>query len=117
MGPQLDLALGNLVSDLSQMSSAVPGQSLLDRTLIVAMGEFGRTPPTRYPGRPTGLNPNNGRDHYANVQVAFIAGGGVQGGRTIGETSADGSSIIRTDFAAGANRTLPQGGPNIRMED
>lgn len=55
---------------------------LLDSTLVVAVGEFGRTPK---------LNRNGGRDHWANCWTALVAGGGVQGGRIIGESDGIGS--------------------------
>jgi uncharacterized protein (DUF1501 family) len=50
---------------------------LLNTTLVVAVGEFGRTPK---------LNCHGGRDHWANCWTAVVAGGGVQGGRIIGES-------------------------------
>jgi len=55
---------------------------LLDSTLVVAVGEFGRTPR---------VNRNGGRDHWAKCWTAIVAGGGVQGGRVIGESDAIGS--------------------------
>jgi uncharacterized protein (DUF1501 family) len=54
----------------------------LDRTLIVATGEFGRTPL---------LNANGGRDHWAGAWTALVAGGGIKGGRVIGRTDARGT--------------------------
>lgn len=59
----------------SQTLQQLQVQGLLERTLVVATGEFGRTP---Y------LNANGGRDHWAGCWSALIAGGGVQGGRVIG---------------------------------
>src|SRR5437016_2548788 len=53
---QLDLGLGNLIADLAGMTGS-SGQSLLDETLIVVKGEFGRTV--------SDLNGQQGRDHYA----------------------------------------------------
>ena len=75
----LDRGLANLIADLR-----VSGD--LDSTLIVALGEFGRTPGP--------LNSRNGRDHYANVQSVLLAGGGVRGGQAIGVTDATGSAIV-----------------------
>src|SRR5581483_11235123 len=49
----------------------------LDSTLVVATGEFGRTPL---------LNANGGRDHWANCWTALVAGGGVKGGRVVGSS-------------------------------
>jgi hypothetical protein len=80
---QLDAALGNLIADLAVIPGA-NGQSKLDETLIVAKGEFGRTVGP--------LTTQQGRDHYF-VHTAFFAGGGVRGGKIIGETTADGRMI------------------------
>jgi uncharacterized protein (DUF1501 family) len=63
--------------------TALQTKGLLDRTLVIAMGEFGRTPR---------INQNVGRDHYPRVNWALIAGGGVQPGRLIGETDSGGES-------------------------
>lgn len=113
VGPLLDKGVASLISDLASRPSPISGQSLLDRTLIVMMGEFGRTPPSRY--GPTGLNGTDGRDHYQNVQFCLMAGGGVRGGRNVGVLNADGSVITDPGWAYGS-RPGPAG-PNIRMED
>jgi hypothetical protein len=70
--PSLDLALSALIDDLHD-------RRLLDETLIVVMGEFGRTPK---------LNTAGGRDHWPRVFSAALAGGGVQGGQVIGSSDA-----------------------------
>ena len=57
---------------------------MLDSTLVVCMGEFGRTPK---------INANNGRDHYPRVFSGLIAGGGIPGGRVIGSSDKDGVDI------------------------
>src|SRR5262245_8332168 len=57
---------------------------MLDSTLVVWMGEFGRTPR---------INPRTGRDHYPRAFSAALAGGGVNGGQVIGATSADGTDV------------------------
>jgi hypothetical protein len=75
----LDRALANLIADLR-----ISGD--LNSTLIVALGEFGRTPGP--------LNSRDGRDHYRNVMSALLAGGGVRGGRAIGVTDSTGSEIV-----------------------
>jgi uncharacterized protein (DUF1501 family) len=59
-------------------------RGMLESTLIVWMGEFGRTPK---------INGNQGRDHFPNAWSTVLAGGGIRGGRVIGKTSKDGSSI------------------------
>jgi len=86
---QFDMGLGALLTDLSSQPGVQGGSTLIDETLIVAMGEFGRTVRT---GGVVGLNQNMGRDHYFNQFVVF-AGGGVFGGRVIGSTTDDGGAV------------------------
>ena len=74
---EVDPAAATLITDLKQ-------RGLLDRTVVLWTGEFGRTPR---------VNPRGGRDHYPRAFNSWIAGGGIQGGQVIGSTSADGSSI------------------------
>jgi hypothetical protein len=94
-----DPAFGALMSDLTLTPGSVPGKTLLDETLVVVLGEFGRT---------TGaLNGQQGRDHFLRMSVVF-AGGGVRGGRTLGATDAAGA--VATDFGWSANR-------DVRPED
>src|SRR5579871_1044374 len=59
-------------------------RGLLETTLIVWMGEFGRTP--KFPRA-------DGRDHWPNSFSGVLAGGGIKGGQVIGDTGADGASI------------------------
>jgi hypothetical protein len=73
----LDAGWGALLADLQQ-------RKLLDTTLIVWMGEFGRTPR---------INANQGRDHWPHGFTVVLAGGGIKGGQVIGRTSADGTKI------------------------
>jgi len=73
----LDPAWATLMEDLKT-------RGLLDSTLIVWMGEFGRTPK---------INGNRGRDHWANSWTSVLAGGGIKGGQVIGKTSADGTTV------------------------
>src|SRR5262245_7534553 len=68
--PPLDRALSSLLEDLTD-------RGLLDSTLVVAVGEFGRTPK---------INPTQGRDHWGAVQTALLAGGGVRGGQVYGSS-------------------------------
>lgn len=72
--PTLDRAYSALLSDLRE-------RGLLDTTLVVLLGEFGRTPK---------LNAQGGRDHWPRAGFACLAGGGVQGGRVVGSTNAHG---------------------------
>ncbi len=68
--PMFDRAYSTLLDDLSE-------RGLLDNTLVVAMGEFGRTPL---------LNPRGGRDHWPGVWSILFAGGGVHGGQVVGSS-------------------------------
>jgi hypothetical protein len=73
----LDPAFATLLSDLKE-------RGLLESTLVVWMGEFGRTPR---------INENTGRDHFPGAWSAVLAGGGIRGGQAIGRTSADGTTV------------------------
>jgi Protein of unknown function (DUF1501) len=68
--PMFDATYSALLEDLDQ-------RGLLSTTLVVAMGEFGRTPT---------LNPCGGRDHWPGVWSVLFAGGGVRGGQVIGSS-------------------------------
>lgn len=74
--PSLDLAVSALLDDLKQ-------SALLDETLVVIMGEFGRTPK---------INTRGGRDHWPRVFSVALAGGGVRGGQVIGASDSVGES-------------------------
>ena len=74
--PPTDQAVSALLDDLHQTG-------LLDSTLVVMAGEFGRTPKiSRLPD----FYKLPGRDHWGRVQSVLLAGGGVQGGRVIGSS-------------------------------
>jgi hypothetical protein len=73
--PLLDQSLSALLEDLHQ-------RGRLDDTLVVCMGEFGRTPK---------INGNAGRDHWGHCASVLLAGGGVQGGRVIGSSDQQGA--------------------------
>jgi hypothetical protein len=73
----LDPAWSTLMQDLRS-------RGLLEDTLIVWMGEFGRTPK---------INAQQGRDHYPNAWTTVLAGGGIKGGQAFGRTSADGTTV------------------------
>jgi len=85
----LDRAVGSLAEDLKASGD-------LDQTLIVMMGEFGRTPGV--------LNSRSGRDHYRPVMSVAMMGGGVHGGRVIGASDATGATI--TDTGWSGNRPI-----------
>lgn len=72
--PKLDTAYAGLISDLAD-------RGMLDSTLVILMGEFGRTPK---------LNPRGGRDHWPRAFSVVLAGGGIRGGQVIGKSDAHG---------------------------
>ncbi len=87
--PSLDRALSALFQDLTD-------RRLLDETLVLVMGEFGRTPK---------INSQGGRDHWPNVFSVILAGGGVQGGQVVGSSDALGEfpkerPVTPSDLAA-----------------
>ena len=86
---QFDKGLSNLLTDLAALPGT-QGGSLLDETLIVAMGEFGRTVGS--------LTVNSGRDHFFQ-QFCVMAGGGVEGGKVIGSTTATGGSTLERGWS------------------
>ncbi|NQV28399.1 MAG: DUF1501 domain-containing protein [Rhodopirellula sp.] len=73
----IDPATAGLISDLKD-------RGLLENTLVVWMGEFGRTPR---------INARGGRDHYPRVFNAAMAGCGIKGGQVIGSSTADGTAV------------------------
>ena len=89
--------LGPLDHALPAMLNTLEEKGLLERTLVVVMGEFGRTPK---------INSNAGRDHWPRANWCLLAGGGVQPGQLIGGTDAggtgpdDGTDISPDDIAA-----------------
>jgi len=80
--PDLDRIIHALLTDLKE-------RSLLDKTLVVIMGEFGRTP---------WLNVARGRDHYPNAWSLALAGCGIRGGAVVGATDEDGIEVIDKPF-------------------
>lgn len=89
MSRDLDAALANLMLDLDSRRRP-DGRSLLDETMIVCFGEFGRTPGE--------LNPGRGRDHYQYAYTGLFAGGGIKGGRIVGKTDELGAKIIESGW-------------------
>ena len=87
--PPADQALAALLDDLTSRGT-------LEETLVIAMGEFGRTPK---------INGNAGRDHWPNCYTILLAGGGVQGGITLGASDKlgaypDTDAVTPADLAA-----------------
>ncbi len=84
---QCDPAIAALVNDLKQ-------RGLLDSTLIVWMGEFGRTPRINQRGA------KPGRDHYPRTWSTLMLGGGIQGGQVVGKTDKEGAAVIERPTSA-----------------
>ncbi len=83
--PPLDRALSALLDDLSQ-------RGLYDSTLVVAMGEFGRTPH---------INPALGRDHWPGCWSLVLGGGGLQTGQVVGQSDEQGAVIVERPISIG----------------
>ena len=75
----VDPAFAMLLKDLFE-------RDLLDKTIVLWLGEFGRTPK---------INNNDGRDHHTKGWSAVVAGGGTRGGQVIGGTSENGTEVVR----------------------
>jgi uncharacterized protein (DUF1501 family) len=87
--PPADQAFAALINDLIN-------RGLFDETLVIAMGEFGRTPK---------INGNAGRDHWPNCYSVILAGGGVRGGTALGASDKlgaypDADGVTPADLAA-----------------
>jgi uncharacterized protein (DUF1501 family) len=78
---QLDGPWATLIADLKE-------RGLLDSTLVIWMGEFGRTP-------------GHGKNHYARAWSSVLAGAGVKGGQVIGKTDAKGNDVVEKPVSAG----------------
>jgi hypothetical protein len=76
--PAWDNTVATLIEDLSE-------RGLLDTTMVIALGEFGRTPQ---------INKDSGRDHWSNAMSVLFAGGGTPGGQAVGATDAKGFAAI-----------------------
>lgn len=104
--PHLDLAIAALIEDLIQ-------RGLYESTLIVAMGEFGRTPR---------MNSNAGRDHWGNTFSVLFAGGGLRMGQVIGRSGPRGEEVADRpvspqDVAATMYHHLGIDGPHVSFPD
>ncbi len=82
--PQLDRAMSALVEDLEQ-------RELLKDTVVIWMGEFGRTPR---------INQNAGRDHFARAWSCVVGGGDLKGGLAVGATNSDGTAVDTEPFSS-----------------
>lgn len=72
--PPFEATIAALIADLKE-------QGMLERTMVIALGEFGRTPK---------VNSRGGRDHWSNAMSVMFAGGGTPGGQVIGATDRQG---------------------------
>jgi hypothetical protein len=78
LAPPLDQGVAALIGDLSE-------RGLFDETLVVMMGEFGRTPK---------INPNAGRDHHGRSNSVLLFGAGIPGGLVLGKTDGNGDTPV-----------------------
>jgi uncharacterized protein DUF1501 len=83
--PPMDRAVSSLLEDLHD-------RGLLEETLVVVMGEFGRTPR---------FNADGGRDHWPQVFSVLLAGGGIRGGQVYGASTPDGAYPARDPVSPG----------------
>lgn len=82
--PQLDRAMSALIEDLVQ-------RGLYENTVVLWMGEFGRTPR---------INADVGRDHWARAWSVVLGGGGIRGGIAVGETDANATEVLSQPYSA-----------------
>ena len=87
LSQQVDPAMSALVTDLRQ-------RGLLDSTLVIWMGEFGRTPRINKRGA------KPGRDHYPRAWSTVLAGGGLKGGQAVGKTDKEGATVVERPTSA-----------------
>lgn len=114
--PKFDNTVATLITDLEQ-------RGLLDSTLVVVLGEFGRTPK---------INKDAGRDHWSSAMSVLMAGGKIPGGQVIGATDRQGYSAVERvlspeNFVSSIYRKLgldpdmvlytPQGRPSHLVSD
>lgn len=83
--PHLDRALSALMKDLDQ-------RGLLETTIVIAMGEFGRTPH---------INPGYGRDHWPECWSLVLGGGGISGGQVVGASDETGGYVVERKITIG----------------
>ena len=81
----LDFVMAALLDDLKQ-------RGMLERTLVITLGEFGRTPQ---------INGSLGRDHFASAWSCTLSGCGIRGGTVYGKTDADGKTVVEGETNAG----------------
>jgi uncharacterized protein (DUF1501 family) len=82
--PELDRGMSALVEDLEQ-------RGLMKDTVVIWMGEFGRTPR---------INADTGRDHWARSWSVVVGGGSIQGGKAVGQTNEDGTEVVGQSYSS-----------------
>ena len=85
LAPMLDRSLSALMEDLAQ-------RGLLESTVVLVTGEFGRTPT---------INPNRGRDHWPDCWSLLVGGGGIEGGRVVGASDERGANVAERPVSTG----------------
>ncbi len=85
LAPRLDQSLSALMEDLAQ-------RGMLESTVVLVTGEFGRTPV---------INPNRGRDHWPDCWSLLVGGGGVRGGQVIGSSDDRGAYVADRPVSTG----------------
>jgi hypothetical protein len=101
LGPMFDNGYASLLEDLTS-------RGMLDNTLVVAMGEFGRTPK---------INPAGGRDHWPQCWTMSMAGGGVKGGQVVGASDETGAYPKDRPVPAAAVAATMLQALGIKLED
>ncbi len=85
LAPLLDQSLSALMEDLKQ-------RGLLESTVVIATGEFGRTPT---------INPKQGRDHWPDCWSLVVGGGGIRGGKIVGASDDQGAYVAEKPVSIG----------------
>ena len=85
LAPTFDQTMSALIDDLDQ-------RGLLDSTVVIVLGEFGRT---------VDINPNGGRDHWPECWSVAIGGGGIKGGQVVGASDARGAYVAEHPVSMG----------------
>ena len=85
LGPNLDRSLSALLEDLNQ-------RGLLESTVVIVLGEFGRSPH---------INPENGRDHWPQCWSTVLGGGGIRGGQVVGASDERGAYVAERMVSMG----------------